>query len=263
MTKAKEEPSKTRELVGVLPAAGAATRLGRLPCSKEILPLAFADGPDGRPRLRVATDCALEALRAAGVRRAVMVIASGKDDIPAFLGDGGEAGPALEYRRLASSPGAAWSIDEARGSVGDADTALVFPDIQFRPPTALRDLARAAAAATADVWLALVPSRRGEKVDLVQTDSSHAVTGIDIKPGAGHEGWTWVAALWRPAFADFLHERLGAVPPGSAERHVGDFINDALAAGLTVRGLPFPDGAARDVGTADDLLREWRGENGR
>jgi glucose-1-phosphate thymidylyltransferase len=262
MTKAKLNRPAIRELVGVLPAAGAATRLGRLPCSKEILPLGFGDGPDGRPRLRVAADCALEALHAAGVSRAVVVIAPEKEDIPAFFGDGGDTGPVLEYRRLARSPGAAWSIDEARSSVGDADTALVFPDIQFRPRTALRDLARVAATATAEVWLALVPSRRGEKVDLVRTDPGDAVTGIDIKPGPGREGWTWVAALWRPAFADFLHERLGAVTPGSAERHVGDFINDALAAGLTVRSLRFPDGAARDVGTADDLVREWRGPNG-
>jgi glucose-1-phosphate thymidylyltransferase len=250
----------TRELVGVLPAAGAATRLGPLPCSKEVLPLGIGRDAAGRPRVRVPIDYALETLRTAGVRRAVIVLAPGKDDVSRFLGDGSERGIELSYRRLAASPGAAWSIDDARTWVGDADTALAFPDIRFRPATALRALAGAHSEVAADLWLALVPSTRGDKVDLVLTEDDGAVREIEVKPGPGHEGWTWVTALWSPRFADFLHRRVAGLGRGAGERHIGEFVNDAIAAGLEVRSLAFDGGAARDIGTPEDLEREWRND---
>jgi glucose-1-phosphate thymidylyltransferase len=257
---AADRQSEPRELVGVLPAAGTATRLGRLPCSKEILPVGLVGDDAGHRRLRVAVEDALDALWAAGVQRAVIVLAPGKEDVRHYLGDGADRGLELAYETLSDSPGSPWSVNAARDQIGDADTALVFPDIRFEPLTALTELRRAAAAGSADLWLALVPSTRGDKVDLVQTDEEGRVTAIDIKPGAGHEGWTWVTALWRPRFADFLQQRLAASTPGAAERHVGDFINEAIAAGFEARTLRFPDGAARDIGTPEDLAQAWRTE---
>ena len=41
------------EIVGLIPAAGRATRLAPLPCSKELVPIGFqtaADGADRRPK---------------------------------------------------------------------------------------------------------------------------------------------------------------------------------------------------------------------
>jgi glucose-1-phosphate thymidylyltransferase len=257
---AASRESKSRELVGVLPAAGTATRLGRLPCSKEILPVGLVGDDSGHRRVRVAVEDALDALWAAGVQRAVIVLAPGKEDVRQYLGDGADRGLELAYETLADSPGSPWSVDAARDRVGGADTALVFPDIRFEPVTALAELRRAAADSPADLWLALVPSSRGEKVDLVRTDGDGRVAAIDIKPGAGHAGWTWVTALWRPRFAEFLHAALATTDPGGAERHVGDFINQAIGAGFEVRALSFPDGAARDIGTPGDLARAWRAE---
>jgi glucose-1-phosphate thymidylyltransferase len=259
---AANRKSKSRELVGVLPAAGTATRLGRLPCSKEILPVGLVGDDSGHRRVRVAVEDALDALWAAGVQRAVIVLAPGKEDVRQYLGDGADRGLEIAYETLADSPGSPWSVDAAREQVGDADTALVFPDIRFEPMTALAGLRQAAAEVAADLWLALVPSTRGEKVDLVRTDGDGRVTAIDIKPGAGHAGWTWVAALWRPRFADFMHARLAAGKPAPAERHVGDFINEAIEAGFEARALRFPDGAARDIGTPEDLAQAWRAGEG-
>jgi glucose-1-phosphate thymidylyltransferase len=255
---AARRDSVVRELVGVLPAAGSATRLGRLPCSKEILPLGLVGDDSGQRRVRVAIEDALDGLWAAGVQRAVIVLAPGKEDIRRYLGDGSDRGLEIAYETLADSPGSPWSVNAARERVGDADTALVFPDLRFEPMTALAELRRAAADGSADLWLALVPSNRGEKVDLVRADRDGRVRAIDIKPGAGHSGWTWVTALWRPRFADFLRERLAAVEPGAAERHVGDFINAAIAAGFEARSLRFSDGTARDIGTPVDLALAWR-----
>ena len=259
---AANRDSERREIVGVLPAAGTATRLGRLPCSKEILPLGLVGDDSGHWRVRVAIEDALDGLWAAGVQRAVIVLAPGKEDIRQYLGDGADRGLDIAYETLPDSPGSPWSVNAARDRIGDADTALVFPDIRFEPMTALAELRRAAADGSADLWLALVPSTRGDKVDLVRTEHDGRVMAIDIKPGAGHAGWTWVTALWRPRFADFLQARLGAVGPTVEERHVGDFINDAIAAGLEVRARRFPDGSARDIGTPEELAQAWRTGDG-
>ena len=166
---AAKRESEPRELVGVLPAAGTATRLGRLPCSKEILPLGLVGDDSRHCRVRVAIEDALDGLWAAGVQRAVIVLAPGKEDIRQYLGDGADRGLDIAYETLPDSPGSPWSVNAARDRIGDADTALVFPDIRFEPMTALAELRRAAADGSADLWLALVPSNRGHKVDLVRT----------------------------------------------------------------------------------------------
>lgn len=36
--------------------------------------------------------------------------------------------------------------------------------------------------------------------------------GVDIRPGPGHAGWASVTDLWRPRFADFLHDQRAARP---------------------------------------------------
>ena len=249
--------SQSRDIVGVLPAAGKATRLGTLPCSKEILPIGIVPGPTGAPRVRVAIDCALAAFRAAGIDRVVIVLTPEKDDIRRYLGDGTDRGMRLEYQDVTDSPSSAFSVSAAHPMVGDADTALAFPDIQFQPGNALLALAATRASTPSDLSLALVPSRRGEKVDLVRADGLGAVSRIDIKPGPGHQGWTWVAAVWGPRFGRFLADAVSDAQEPGAERHVGDYINEALAQGFAVNAVRFPDGTVLDIGTHGDLAQAW------
>ncbi len=60
------------ELIGLLPAAGRGSRLGPIPCSKEIMPLGFQaqttpDGTIWQPVTAIETH--LRALKLAGARR--------------------------------------------------------------------------------------------------------------------------------------------------------------------------------------------------
>lgn len=249
--------SQSTGLVGVLPAAGNATRLGTLPCSKEILPVGIEPGSSGAPRVRVAIDCALEAFRAAGIRRVVIVLTPEKSDIRRYLGDGADRGMDFDYQEVVNSPSSAWSVSAARPAVGDANTALAFPDIQFRPENAIRTLADARSSRSPDLSLALVPSLRGEKVDLVEADERGVVSKIRIKPGPGQQGWTWVAAVWGPRFGRFLADAVSEAKEEGAERHVGDYINAAMDAGLDVDAVRFPAGTALDIGTHGDLAHAW------
>ena len=60
-----------REVIGVIPAGGRATRLGTLPCSRELFPVGF-HGTDGSTGLRPKPigQYLLEYFRQVGVRRA-------------------------------------------------------------------------------------------------------------------------------------------------------------------------------------------------
>ena len=76
-----------RELIGLVPAAGQASRLGPLPGSKELLPIGFRAGSAG-PEPRVPFQELRTALRAGGVERAFVVLRPGKWDVPAHLVNG-------------------------------------------------------------------------------------------------------------------------------------------------------------------------------
>jgi len=252
--------------IGVIPAAGQARRLGKLPCSKEILPVGVDTGQSGaaaRP-VRVAIDCALDALRTAAIQDVVIVLSPDKQDIPAYLGDGALWDLNVEYVFIEDSPGSPFSIDRARSIVGERPVALAYPDICFRPVTTIRELAVAARATSADLMLSLVPSVAGHKVDLVHVDAARRVTGLEIKPGEGRAGWTWTAAMWGARFTDFLSRHVARFSKcgensrlTGKELHVGDVVHAAVVEGLDIQALTFASGSATDIGTAEDLARAW------
>jgi glucose-1-phosphate thymidylyltransferase len=216
--------------IGIIPAAGRARRLGKLPCSKEILPVAISPEQRDRP-VRVAIDDALDAFRAAAIRDVIIVLSPQKQDIRAYLGDGAPWDLRIEYVFIEDSPGSPFSIDRARPLLADRPVALAYPDICFRPVDTVAALVAAIKRTSADLMLALVPSAAGHKVDLVRVDEARRVTGLDIKPGAGQTGWTWTSAVWSPVFTEFLSRQVARFGQGGdnsrlpgKEFHVGDVI---------------------------------------
>ena len=252
-----------RDIVGLLPAAGNATRLGLTPCSKEILPVGVEQSVrDLRsPHIHVAMEHSLRSLASAGISTAYVIIAPQKWDIPAYLSRRGPGGLSLTYITVSASPDVPTTLDSAYRFVGDREVALLFPDIVYEPADALTRIRHALAAEDADVVLALVPSDRGDKVDLVDLDRDGRVVRNVAKPGAGVSGWTWVAAVWKPRFSRLLHDEVaGGVPVTAtgAERYIGDVLNRAIEAGLSIHTRAFPDGVAHDVGTLAELAAYWR-----
>jgi glucose-1-phosphate thymidylyltransferase len=77
------------EIIGLIPAAGQATRIAPLPCSKELYPIGFrtVPGSDGL-RPKAVSHYLLEKMQIAGVRKAYFILRQGKWDIPAYWGDG-------------------------------------------------------------------------------------------------------------------------------------------------------------------------------
>lgn len=252
-------PPGTR-VVGVVPAAGRGTRVGLLPCSKEIYPVGTRiDVVSGRPerRPKVAAHYLLDQMRRSGAQTAYMIIGQGKWDIPAYLDDGALADIALAYLTMRRSPSTADSIDRAFPFVHDALVLLGFPDILIEPADAFSRLLERQRASGADAVLGLFEAQEPHRVDLVQLAADGRVRRIVIKPRRTRLRQCWLIAVWTPRFTGFLHAHLaeGAGGPREDELFVGHVIQAAIDAGFVVDTVCFAGASYHDIGTPGDLLR--------
>lgn len=260
-----------REVVGLIPAGGQATRIAPLPCSKELYPVGFRR-VDGDNSLRPKAVChyLLEKMRLANIDRAYIVLREGKWDIPAYLGDGHMLDMHLAYLIMRLPFGAPYTLDQAHPFVHDMLVAFGFPDIIFQPDDAFVHLLNRQAATGADIVLGLFLADQPQKMDMVDLDADGRVRQIVIKPLQTHLRHTWFIAVWTPVFTRFMHEYLAAVQnvngqgddrsdvPGQRELFVGDVIQAAIQNDLRVEAVFFPDGTYLDIGTPDDLVKAVR-----
>jgi glucose-1-phosphate thymidylyltransferase len=248
------------KLVGLAPMAGRATRLGGIAGSKEILPVS----PPGGGAPRAVCEVLLDAFAAAGVTRAYLVVRQGKWDIPACLGERGAAGVPLAYVVVEPTASVPATLDRAWPFVRGRRVALGFPDVLALPVAALAEVAARQAAGGADVVLGLFPTDRPSKADMVRADGAGRVVAIEVKPAHTDLRLTWLYAVWSPRFGAFLHDFVGSAgaAAGPRELQVSDVLMAALAAGLRVESVAFPEGSHLDVGTPDDLARAGGGAAG-
>jgi len=254
--------SQTSDIIGLLPAAGQARRLGRLPCSKEIYPVAPAYEPSESSALKSAVEFVLDGFRAASVETAFVILRPGKWDIPDYLEDGTMSGVHTAYVMAPSSIGTPFTLDAAYPFVRGATVAMGFPDILFGPLDVYVRLLDQLDRTEADVVLGLFPARRPSKSDMVATDDEGNVEEIDIKPASTTLRHTWICAVWTPSFTSFQHEYLSRPAVREAAReselYVGDVIRAAIHDDMRVNSVRFPDGAYVDIGTPEALAEAVR-----
>ncbi len=264
-----------REVIGLLPAGGRATRISPLPCSKELYPLGFHRIDEGGAlRPKVVCHYLLEKMRLAGIMKAYIVLRQGKWDIPAYLGDGQMFDMQLAYLMMHLPFGAPYTIDQAYPFVQDHIVAFGFPDIIFQPDDAYVRLLKRQADTNADVVLGLFPVDQPQKWDMVDFDEKGRINQILIKPPQSHLRHTWIIAVWTGVFTQFMHQYLSMIlsPPGGEDQEesnevfskqrelfVGDVIQAAILDHLHVEGVLFPEGTCLDIGTPDDLVKAIRG----
>jgi glucose-1-phosphate thymidylyltransferase len=251
------------DVLGLIPAAGKAERLGRLPCSKELLPIGFRETPQG-PALKVACHYLLERFRAAGIRKTLMVLHESKWDVARYFGTGEMADISLAYLSIPGSRSVPETLSYAAPWVGDSIVALGFPDCLFEPADAYARLLERHAVTGADLVLGLFPTERCQTTDMVEHAPDGRVRRIEVRPEATALRYNWLLAVWGPAFTRFLGEAVSD-SVGEDELQIGAVVRAALEAGLHVQGVEFPDGWYRDIGTPGDLaaaMREARIEPG-
>jgi glucose-1-phosphate thymidylyltransferase len=254
------------DVIGLIPAGGHATRLSPLPLSKELYPIGFQTFPELGMRPKVVGQYLLERMRLAGIRKAFWILRSGKWDIPAYFGNGTQLGLDLGYLLMGAPFGVPYTLDQAYPFVSQARIALGFPDILFAPEEMFQQLLARQTESGADVVLGLVPAQAGQVGGMVAFDPSGRVSQILEKPEQTDLRYVWCAAVWAPRFTAFLHEQVapvlhahgthGTMP--DKEMPIGDVIQRAIAAGLQVEAVPFPDGCFLDIGIAQNLAQALR-----
>jgi glucose-1-phosphate thymidylyltransferase len=255
-----------RDVIGLIPAGGKATRISPLPGSKELFPVGFhPHGPEGELRPKVVSHYLLERMRTAGVTKAFIVIRKGKWDIPEYYGDGSLLDMQLGYLVMNLPYGPPYTLDQAYPFVQHATVAFGFPDILFTPEDAFAQLLAELDAGSADVVLGVFPVNAPQKWDMVDFDPAGRVQGFSFKPPQTHLRYGWALAVWRPAFTEFMHQFLAQrtaqydQPEGTPpELSVGEVLQAAMAAGLVVGSRVFESGTCLDVGTPGDLLQAIR-----
>lgn len=262
---------KSSEVIGLLPAAGLATRIAPLPCSKELYPIGFhKDGEGGFLRPKVVCHYLLEKMRSAGIKKAYIVLREGKWDIPAYLGDGTALDMHIGYLMMRLPFGVPYTLDQAYPFIQDAMVALGFPDIIFQPEDAFTRLLNRQAETKAEIVLGLFPIEHPQKWDMVDVADDGRIRRIVIKPSKTSLCCTWAIAVWTPVFTHFMHKYLTAVqkakktgatlnsPSANRELFVGDVIQAAIDDNLPVEGVLLPDNTCLDIGTPEDLFEAVR-----
>jgi glucose-1-phosphate thymidylyltransferase len=259
------DPVSQQQVIGLIPAAGQATRLAPLPMSKELYPIGFRPVDDGRSvRPKVVCHYLLEKMRWAGIRKAYIVLRAGKWDIPAYFGDGSMLDMHLAYLIVHCPFGAPYTLDQVYPFVGNACVAIGLPDILFQPADAFVSLLARQAATHAEVVLGLFPIAPQQKADMVAVDGDGRVRQIVIKPAHTHLRYAWIIAVWTPAFARFMHDYLASQPtatdmeghsaPAPPELFIGNVLQAAIDQDIRVEAVCFPDGSFLDIGIPDNLV---------
>ncbi|MGB7298605.1 MAG: hypothetical protein WBD34_04750 [Burkholderiaceae bacterium] len=258
MTDSKPHPGE--RIVGLIPAAGRATRLAGLTCSKEVL--AVGPGPSPRP----VSAWLIDQMAHAGAAQVYFILREGKWDIPATFGHGRHLGINIAYVLMDEPWGPPFTINQALPFVDDAIVMIGFPDILLWPRNAfglaLDKLKRSDALAVLGSFNAI----KSDGCDLIRTDPDGRVT--EVHPKETNPSWegnnkTWLFAVWRPAFTAFFQERVRVL--GEQARHsvadtppewpVGTIVADAIEAGLAIDSVHFERGRFLDIGEPQRLSR--------
>ena len=251
------------EIVGLIPAAGQASRISPLPCSKEILPVGFRETGDGRLCPKVASHYLLEKLKLAGATKAYFILRNGKWDIPGYYGDGAHVGMVIAYLIMDLPYGVPYTLDQAYPFVKNAKVLTGFPDIIFGPDNSFALAGQTLTEHDADVVIGLFKAKdehQARKCDMVRWDKATGrIESIVIKPQKTDLQYSWIFAIWTSRFTHFMHEyliidRKNRGKNGRADEiHLGHVVQEAIADGFKVYGHPFIDEPFVDIGTPDEL----------
>jgi dTDP-glucose pyrophosphorylase len=236
---------------GIVPAAGAGSRIQPLAFSKELLPVGSRI-VDGTERPRAVSEYLVERMMRAGADRLLFVISPGKSDIVEYYG--GEVGDVRICYAVQPRPsGLCDALFRAVPFIPPEEEVLVgLPDTVWFPVDGYRAL-------PGGLSFLLFPVRRPELFDAVVTGPAGEVVEIQVKVERPSTSWVWGGFKLTGALLGELHalwrER------DEQDAYVGTLVNAWLARGGTARAVRAGESYV-DVGTlhgyheALQLLRE-------
>jgi len=250
------------DIVGLIPAGGIASRLGKIPCSKEIFPIQYSV-PSGS--VSVVSENLIHYFKISGVENIYFILREGKWDIPKYFGDGSSFGVNIGYLMVNFTYGTPFTLNQAYPFVKDKIIALGFPDIIIEPKNAYARLIEKLNATGADLVLGIFPIENYKKWDMIEFDNQDRVDQIVIKQDRPDLKWGWTNVVWKPSFTEYLNKYLSGFlqsnPDGkikylggeTKELYVGDVIQAAKNEGLRIDYVKFEKGNSLDIGTVEGL----------
>ncbi len=247
------------EIVGLIPAAGRATRLGNIDRSKELLEIDF------QGKRQVISKFLIDNYKEAGIRNIHFIIRDGKWDIPAFYNNGSRFDIHVAYQLAKYPYGVPFTLYEATHFISDRYVALGFPDMYLTPTSAFDSLRQKMVATNSDLVLGLFPVKNTSKWDMVELNDKGQIIDIKIKPQHTQLTCGWSVALWSPLFTRYLQdkihfflkneekERLKLEKQLNREIYPGDIFKSFILEGHKTDYVLFEDGECIDLGTWDDF----------
>jgi glucose-1-phosphate thymidylyltransferase len=213
---------------GIIPAAGAGTRIQPLAFSKELLPVGSRmEGGVERPR--AVSEYIVERMIAGGADKLCFVISPAKGDILQYYG-ARLWGADIAYVVQPNPGGLCDAVFRAIPLVSCDESVVVgLPDTVWSPEDALRELP--------DDMLSflLFPVEHPESFDAVTTDERNFVQSIQVKHRSPATNWVWGAfKMPGPVFKE-LHELW--CQPGRGDEYFGTLVNAWLAEGGEAKGI--------------------------
>jgi len=248
--------NKDYQITGIIPAAGYASRLPKLPCSKEIYPVHIEKKKEKNSgKIQIASASLLNHMSSSGAKKAFVIIRKEKWDIPHFLEDGSDFDLNLSYIVTPPTDGTIYSITKSLPFLEHDIVLLGFPDIQIYADNPFKILLDKLKQGEADIILGLFKAADPKKVDMVHTNADSTLNRIEIKPRSTKLTHTWLIAAWKPSFTAVIQESLNSLESVIKQREIylGDVIQFAVDNGLVADTHIFSDSKFIDIGTLSDL----------
>lgn len=224
---------------GIIPAAGAGSRIQPLAFSKELLPVGSRlDGQTERPR--AVSEYLVERFIIAGASKICFVISPGKSDILEYY-SGNYRGAEFAYVVQPKPAGLCDAIFRAAPLIhADEEVAIGLPDTVWFPEDGL------CALPPEQLAFLLFPVTRPEFFDAVLTDESGRVEQIQVKQSNARSNWIWGAFKMPGHVFHALHQLW--LERNQQDEYFGTLINAYIAQGGEAYGVRAGESYV-DVGT--------------
>lgn len=224
---------------GIIPAAGAGSRIQPLAFSKELLPVG-SRVENGIERPRAVSEYLVERMIAGGADKLCFVISPAKTDILQYYG-ARLWGADIAYVVQPAPGGLCDAVFRASPLIADEESVVIgLPDTIWSPEDALTRLP------DNTLSLLLFPVEHPEYFDAVVTDEHGGVLEIQVKEQGASTQWIWGAIKMSGAIFHKLHELW--CRPDRHDEYFGTLINAWLAEGRHALGVPAGQGYV-DTGT--------------
>jgi glucose-1-phosphate thymidylyltransferase len=224
---------------GIIPAAGAGSRIQPLAFSKELLPVGSRlEGTVERPR--AVSEYLLDRMVAGGAEKLCFVISSGKSDILEYYGGQFSSVP-VAYVVQPRPAGLCDAIFRALPLLPVEEYALIgLPDTIWFPENGFERLP------DDGLSFLLFPVDQPQYFDAVVTDAADEVIEIQVKQSTPRTRWVWGAIKASVSVLRELHQLW--LEPERGDEYFGTLVNEYLARGGRARAVRAGE-AYVDVGT--------------